>query len=389
MAFFLADSLKQEQNYMEALKRVRISRGALIHNFDCCRRQAGGAGIIALVKADAYGHGRLECARLFAALGASGLAVAEAVEGVQLREAGLELPIYVFAGVAPQTVAAIVAHLLVPVVGDLEMLRRFAQEAERQHRLLSVQLKLDVGMGRQGALPEDFFRLVREAVAMPSLRVSGLMAHLPKGDEHSAVHSHQMLEAFARLSTEARRLIPYHCELHLANSGGLLYVAGAHFDQVRPGLALYGYYPDGRSGREAASEPRLRPAMQWSATILQVRRLPPGHTVGYDCTYTTTRPTTTAVLPVGYADGYLRHLAGRGQVLIGGQRAPVLGRVSMNLSVVDVTHIAGVQAGDEAVLLGRQGQDVIDADELAGWMESISYEALCLIGQLNRREYIE
>lgn len=374
---------------METLKRVRISRSALIHNFELCRRQAGGAGIIALVKADAYGHGRLECARLFAALGAAGLAVAEAVEGVQLRQAGLELPIYVFAGVAPQSVAAIVAHRLVPVVGDLAMLRHCAQEAERQGIPLTVQLKMDVGMGRQGALPEAFLHLVREAVGMPCIRVGGLMAHMPKSDAHDEPHSRQLVTAFTELSIEARGLIPHACGLHLANSGGLLYVAGATFDLVRPGIALYGYYPDGHPGREAATGPLLRPAMQWSATVLQVRRLPPGHTVGYDCTYTTTRPTTTAIVPVGYADGYLRCLSGRAQVLVGGERAPVLGRVSMNLSVVDVTHIAGVQAGDEVVLLGRQGQECIDADELAGWMGSISYEALCLIGRLNHREYTE
>jgi len=374
---------------MEPLKRVLISRTALAHNFRLCRRQAGGAGIIALVKADAYGHGMLECARLFAKLGACGLAVAEAVEGIELRAAGLDLPIYIFAGVAPQAVKAIVAHRLTPVVSDVSTLALFAREAEGRGQPLAVHLKVDVGMGRQGALPADFLHLVREALAMPTIRIDGLMAHLPKGDERSGTHSRQVLQAFNEVCAAARQLIAYPCGLHLANSGGLFYVAGASLDQVRPGIALYGYYPDGRSGRQAAPEPQLQPAMQYSATILQVRRLPSGHTLGYDCTYTTTRPTTIAVVPVGYADGYLRCLSNRAQMLVSGQRAQVLGRISMNLSVVDVSDIAGVQAGDEEVLLGRQGGDTIDADELAAWMGTINYEVLCLIGRLNYREYTE
>lgn len=374
---------------MKPLKRVYISRNALGHNFELCRQQARTAGIIALVKADAYGHGMLECARLFAGLGASGLAVAEAVEGIALREAGFNLPVYVLAGLAPQSLAAIVEHRLTPLVSDAHMLNLLACEAEARSQVLSVHLKVDVGMGRQGALPEEFLELVRLAQTLSSIRVDGLMAHLPKGDERAGTNSCIALAAFSRLSSEARKLIPHACSCHLANSGGLFYVAGAQLDQVRPGIALYGYYPDGAPGRAAAPEPLLQPAMEWKATILQVRHLPPGHTVGYDCTYTTTRPTTIAVLPVGYADGYLRKLSGRGQVLIGGRRAQVLGRISMNLSVVDVSGIPGVAAGDEAVLLGRQGEGHIDADELASWMETINYEVLCLIGRLNSRAYID
>ncbi len=374
---------------MEPLKRVYISRGALAHNFKLCRAQAGTAGIIALVKADAYGHGMQACARLFAGLGASGLAVAEAVEGIALREAGCTLPIYVLAGLAPQSVASIVEHRLCPLVSDTRMLRLLAREAAVRNRVLSVHLKADVGMGRLGALPENFLELARLAQTLPAIRVDGLMAHLPKGDERGGSHSRMALAAFTALCKEARALLPHPLSCHLANSGGLFYVAGAQLDQVRPGIALYGYYPDGASGRAAAAEPRLQPAMTWSAAILLVRHLPPGHSVGYDCTCITTRPTTIAVLPVGYADGYLRKLSGRAQVLIGGQRAQVLGRISMNLTVVDVTAIPGVAAGDEAVLLGCQGEECIDADELAAWMESINYEALCLIGRLNSRVYTD
>lgn len=372
---------------MEASKRVIVSRAALVHNFELCRRQANGAGIIALVKADAYGHGMLECARLFADLGAAGLAVADAVEGVALREAGLAVPIYVLAGLAPQTVPGIVAHNLTPLVSDGAMLERLAHEAQRQKRVCTVHLKVDVGMGRQGALPEDFPELTRKALSLPAIQIGGMMAHLPKADDRNSDHSERARDAFARVSAVARGLVPYPLSCHLASSGALFYVADSRFDQVRPGIALYGCYPGGAAGKKSAGAPDLRPAMSWTADILLVRQVPAGHSIGYDCTWITKRPTKMAVLPLGYADGYLRRLSNRGQVLIAGRRAPVLGRVSMNLTVVDVTDIPGVDAGDEAVLLGRQGADEITADELAGWMETINYEALCLIGRLNRRVY--
>ena len=377
---------------MEPLKQVYINRGALVHNFGVCARQAKGAGVIAVVKADAYGHGMVECARLFVKLGAAGLAVAEAVEGVELRRAGIDRPIHVQVGLAPQTVQDIVAHNLTPLVSDAAMLRLLADEASRQGKAQKVHLKLDVGMGRQGALPDDFFNLVKLAVTLPAIRVSGMMAHLPKGDERGGSNSQMALSAFTRITNLACELVPYACSCHLVNSGGLFYLADAQFDRVRPGIALYGCYPDGAAGREAAAAgaaPKLRPAMSWRAKVILVRQLPSGHTVGYDCTYTTTRPTTVAVLPVGYADGYLRGLSNKAQVLLGGKRAKVLGRVSMNQIVVDVTDIPGVQPGAEATLLGRQGGDEITVDELAGWMGTINYEALCLIGRLNKRVYVD
>jgi alanine racemase len=177
--------------------------------------------------------------------------------------------------------------------------------------------------------------------------------------------------------------------LHLANSGGLFYVAGARLDMIRPGIALYGYYPDGADGRAAASPPLLRPVMRFSTRVIQVRQVPAGSGLGYWHLFTTSRPSTIAVLPVGYEDGYLRVLSNRAQVLIGGRRAPVIGRISMNLTLVDITDLPEVRVGAEAVLLGCQGEAEISADEVAGWMETISYEVLCLFGNLNERELVE
>ena len=374
---------------MPSLNRVEISRSALIHNFDQCQQLAGYAAIMAMVKADGYGHGMLDCARIFAERGAVALGVAEAVEGVQLRVAGITLPILVLAGVIPQTLPEILDAHLTPVVVDASILAELSRQAAVRQVEVGLHLKLDAGMGRQGVLPADFLALVRAVQALPHLRIDGVIAHLPLADDRRSTHSAQALATFNQATAQLGRLVPGKCCLHLANSGGLFYVAGARLDMVRPGIALYGYYPDGQAGRAAAAEPLLQPAMRFSTRVIQVRQVPAGSGLGYNHLFTTIRPSTIAVLPVGYDDGYLRCLSNKAEVLINGKRVPAVGRISMNLTLVDVTGLAGVQVGDEAVLLGRQGAEEITADDIAGWMDTISYEVLCLFGKLNERVLVD
>lgn len=374
---------------MESLNRVTISRSALAHNFDLCRGQAGSAGVMAMVKADGYGHGMIECARLFAARGAVAFGVAEAVEGATLRRAGCDLPIFVLAGVVPQTAAGIVEHRLTPVVVDAAILPELSHAAVAQGVELPIHLKVDAGMGRQGTLPAAFTDLARTAQSLPGLRVEGVMAHFPMSEDRESTNSAEVLATFRRAAAGIAGLVGNRCCLHLANSGGLFYVAGARLDMVRLGIGLYGYYPDGAAGRAAVNDPFLQPVMRFVTSVIQVRQLPAGAGLGYNHLSTTTRPTTVAVLPVGYEDGYLRVLSNRAEVLLHGRRAPVIGRISMNLTLVDATNIDGVRVGDEAVLLGRQGEEEITADELAGWMETISYEVLCLFGNLNHRVLVD
>ncbi len=342
-----------------------------------------------LVKADGYGHGMIDCARIFADQGAAAFGVAEAVEGLRLREAGITQPILVLAGVIPQTLPLIVEARLTPVVLDPSILPELSRLAGAQGTAIGLHLKLDAGMGRQGILPADFLDLARAVEADPHLRLDGVMAHFPLADDRQSANSAEVLQTFLATTASLADVLPGKCCLHLANSGGLFYVAGARLDMVRPGIALYGYYPDGPDGRAAASPPLLQPAMRFSTRIIQVRQVPAGSGLGYWHLFTTSRLSTIAVLAVGYEDGYLRSLSNRAEVLIGGRRAPVVGRISMNLTLVDVTDLPEVQVGDEAVLLGRQGEEEITADEVAGWMETISYEVLCLFGNLNEREMVD
>lgn len=343
-----------------------------------------------LVKADGYGHGMIDCARIFASQGAAAFGVAEAIEGVQLREAGITQPILILAGVIPQTLPTIIAAGLTPVVTDATVLPELSRLAGSHGVDVGLHVKLDAGMGRQGVLPADFVELLKAIRQLPRLRVDGVMAHFPLSDDRQSDNSTAVLQTFLATTRMLADCGIGKCCLHLANSGGLFYVAGARLDMVRPGIALYGYYPDGAAGRAMATPPLLKPAMRYTTRVIQVRHVPAGSGLGYCHLFTTARPSRIAVLPVGYEDGYLRILSNRAQVLIAGQRVPVVGRISMNLTLVDITDLDHeVQLGDEVVLLGRQGEAEITADELADWMGTISYEVLCLFGKLNERELVD
>ncbi|HEB50123.1 MAG TPA: alanine racemase [Desulfobulbus sp.] len=375
---------------VESFNRVEISRSALRHNLAVCRALAGpDCAIVAMVKADAYGHGMVECARILAEEGVVRFGVAEAVEGVRLRQAGIRGEILVLAGTLPETVGAMAEHDLTPVVTDSSMLAAISRQAEETGREIGVQLKVDAGMGRLGCLAGEMEEAVRTISELPGIALRGILAHFPMADDPESENSARVRERFDAMVWRVRHLLPPDLCLHIANSGGLFYGAGTGLDCVRPGIALYGCPPDGglhAAGREPTG---LRPVMRFVSRVIQVRRVPAGTGLGYGHIFTTRRPTTIAILPVGYEDGYLRSLSNRSCVLIRGQRVPVIGRISMNLTMIDVTGIDGVRPGEEAVLLGRQGDGEITADELAAWMGTISYEVLCLLGNLNRRVFVE
>jgi len=374
---------------IESLNRVKVSAKALQNNIAVCRKYAGDVPVLAMVKADAYGHGMLDCARIFIQGGAAALGVAEVVEGVTLREAGCTAPVYILAGIVPQTARAAVEYDLTPVVPDGWSLQALNEAAMQAGRRVGVHLKIDAGMGRQGTLPEHLRKRVVEINSFSHLEFKGIVAHFPMADERNSGNSALVRETFSAAVAELRSQLDSNFCSQLSNSAGLMYVDEAGFDMVRPGIALYGYYPDGKEGSAGAEEPKLIPAMSFTSTIIQIRELGEGVGLGYGHTYTTARPSQIAILPVGYEDGYLRRYSNMAEVLIGGMRAPVVGRISMNLTMVDVTDIDGVQVGDEAVLLGQQGEEVITADELAQWMDTISYEVLCLFGHMNNRVLVD
>jgi len=374
---------------LESLNKVVVSRSALRHNFTVCLRQAGNAAVMAMVKADGYGHGMEECARVFADCGAAAFGVAEVIEGVRLRRAGVKQPIFILAGVLPEFFDALFAYHLTPVLVDGTLIPSLAREAVLRKKEIAVHLKVDAGMGRQGFLPGELSDIVASITSREGLHLQGIMAHFPMADDPNPASSNRILADFLQAVTGLRPDIHQDLCLHIANSGGLFSVDGTSLDMVRPGISLYGYGASGVGGEQGTAEGQLIPAMRFVSRVIQIREVPAGTGLGYGHIFTTGRKTRLAVLPVGYEDGYLRSLSNKARVLLNGRRAPVVGRISMNLALVDVTDLGEVQVGDEAVLLGSQGPETITADEIGGWMETISYEVLCLLGHCNGIEYVD
>lgn len=366
---------------------MEIDRAALRHNFRQVRQLIGPAvDILAVVKADAYGHGLVPAAQAFAEAGAKSFGVAEVEEGVLLRQAGITGQIVVMLGVDQQGAAEAVAHDLTPVVYTLETLEALAAQAAKSGCRKGVQLKVDVGMGRLGLLPHELEPFLAALHRFPSLYLAGIASHFPKADVEGDAATEEQFARFQELLTRVQDTGEGRIS-HIANSATLLRYPQMRCDLVRPGISLYGCYPADWLHRASALD--LRPVMRFSTTVLQVKEVPAGQGISYGHRYVTKHPTRLAVLPVGYDDGYLRRMAGKAEVLLAGQRASVRGMICMNACMADVTEIPGVKAGDEAVLLGCQGAGEIRAEEIARWSDTINYEILCLFGSCNRQVYCD
>lgn len=371
-----------------SFNQVQISKAALSHNYRLLQKRIGShVRLLAMVKADAYGHGMNEAARALSSAGCRDFGVAEICEGVRLRTSGIHGNIFIFLGFDVSDTSLFFEYDLTPVIYDIESAHALSREAVKQDKEIEVHIKVDCGMTRLGVFPEEFERFSSAVKQLPGIVYAGIASHFPRADEAQSNHTPIQFAHFEKLfvaSDQANTLIK-----HTANSGGILYFPHTHCDMVRAGIALYGYYPDGIAGTETEGIEKLQPAMSFTTRVLQVKTVPPGVGISYGHTYTTSCETRLAVLPVGYEDGLSRSLSNKGEVLVRGQRAKIRGRVCMNLCMVDVSHIGGVQAGDEVVILGPQDKDIISGDEIAGWMDSISYEVLCLFGNNNERKYIE
>jgi len=368
--------------------RVEIDLGALTGNVATLTELVAPARVIAVVKADAYGHGAVRVAEALAAAPARpALAVSLLEEALELREHGVGGDLLVLGGCYADRHAEVVAHDLQAVVIACADLERFAATGKR----VRVHLKVDTGMSRLG-LPhpdDDGGAALERALALiaahPTLELAGLLTHLAAADGVDPAPALAQLRKFeaVRARVAAAGLRPL---VHALNGAGALRFPEARLDAVRPGLAIYGIPPD----PAVVPAPPLRPAMRLCTEVIALRDVPVGRQVSYDGLFTATRPTRVAVLPVGYADGYPRRLSNRGDVLIGGRRCRVLGAVCMDMTMVDVTdHAAPVQPGDEAVLLGVQGAEAISARELAERAGLSPYEIPCAVSKRVPREYLD
>ncbi|HSB32127.1 MAG TPA: alanine racemase [Candidatus Sulfobium mesophilum] len=358
---------------------AEIDLSALQHNLKIVRKISQERPVIAVVKADAYGHGSVEIARNLARLGVSHFAVAYTGEAKVLRESGITADIIVLFD--RSDVEDYFTYGLVPVVQDKETARKFSVEAVRRSKSIRVHLKVDTGMGRLGFRPEQTVSAALEIAGWEGIKLEGLMSHFSEADLADRSYASHQLNLFKEIRFAISDGLGRPIISHIANSAAVLSLKDAMMDAVRPGLLLYGISPF----QEGFG---LMPLMTLKTSVLAVRDLSAGTPVSYGRTFITKCDSRIAVIPVGYADGYSRLYSNNAEMLVRGRRVPVAGRVCMDVTMLDVTSIGGVCEGEEVVILGKQGNEQITAAELAARIGTIPYEILTSLGGRARREYV-
>lgn len=359
--------------------RAEVLLDAIGHNFRVVRRAAHGRKVLAVVKADAYGHGVVPVARKLQAEGVDGFGVALAEEGLELREAGIDRAILVLNGINGGAHRDIIAAGLTPVLYDLAEARAF--QAVADGRPVDVHLKVDTGMGRLGVPVSELTEFLRSLRSCPAIRIAGLMTHLATADADPEYVAEQVAE-FRRAEGYVRRFGHDPSVRHAANSPALFRHPETHFEWVRPGISIFGY-----AGSDSV-DAELKPAMRWRTEVLRVRTLMPGQSVSYGRSFVARRETRLATIPLGYGDGLLRSLSNRGHVLIRGARCPIVGNIAMDLTTVDVSSVPDTKVGEEALLFGEQDGTVLDAAEVARAAGTIPYEVLTNVSRRVPRIYV-
>lgn len=367
---------------------AEIDLDALAENLGVIRAQIGrGVSVMAAVKADAYGHGAVPCARRLEAEGVEWFGVALPEEGIVLRAAGITKPILCLGGFWAGQQKACLQRNLTPVVYRLDMIESLDRSARDAGVVADVHVKIDTGMGRLGVRSDDVPQFCEALLRSRNIRVDGLMTHLAAADDPAQEDfTTRQLERFEHAVQvfRERGFSPSH--LHAANSAAAFAYPQARGNMVRPGATLYGFSRDVLPPNIAT--PRLRPVMSLRSRIMLLKTISKGEKLGYGCSFETRRESLIATIPIGYDDGYRRALSNHGRVIVGGKLAPVVGRVSMDLTLIDVTDVARVSLQDQVTLLGRDGELSITAEELAELAGTISYEITCGISSRVPRIYV-
>jgi alanine racemase len=372
------------------LTLAEIDLAALAHN---CRElrhlTSPSAKIMAVLKANGYGHGASEAAKASLNNGAEYLAVAEISEAFDLRETGITAPILLLGYSRPCNVEYMVRNEIRPSVSTFTSAEMISMEGTRLNKKVKIHIKVDTGMGRLGivcdelVLPDSSKACRREVVgtilkiaSLPGLDIEGIYTHFANSDRADKSHARRQFAMFTDILDDLKK---HGCEIrfrHAANSAAVIDMPETHLDIVRPGILLYGLWP---SDEVDKSRIDLKPVMTIKSAVIQVKQVPAGFKVSYGSTYETTKRTSIATVPIGYADGYSRSLSSRGFMLVHGQRAPIIGRVCMDMALIDVTHIPDVSIEDEVMVLGKQGNEEVTADEIARLANTINYEIVSTV----------
>lgn len=347
---------------------------------------APGVKMMAVVKADGYGHGAIQIADAALKNGAEQLAVAILNEGLQLRKAGFGVPILILGYTPPEQAAEVVKNNLTQTVYTLEDARVLSWAAVQQRKTARIHIKIDTGMSRLGFLPgPESVNQIVEISKLPNLNVEGIFTHFADADNSDKSYTEQQFMLFKNMLFQ---LTQHGVEIpvrHCANSAAIIDLPQTHLDMVRAGISMYGYYP---SDLVDKTRVKLKPAFTLKARIAHVKTVPSDTSISYGRIFTTSKTSQIATIPIGYADGYPRAMANRGQMLVHGQQVPVVGRVCMDQCMVDVSELSGVQAGDEVVIIGVQEEQLLPVETFAEAIDTINYEVLCMISQRVPRTYI-
>ena len=378
---------------------AEINLDAYAHNIRELRRVTRpSARLMAVVKANGYGHGSIEVAREALQNGAQYLGVARINEAIPLREAGLEVPILIFGYSPPDLAPLLIDYELTQTVYSPSPASALSEQATRKGKKINIHLKVDSGMGRLGFLlaatndtPDDIaaqnsVRGIETITRLPGLAVEGIFTHFATADSADKSYANLQLDRFMDLLSRLQKEGLEPPVRHAANSAALIDMPDSHLDMVRPGIATYGLHPSDEVNKSMLD---LRPVMSLKSRIIHLKRVPPGFNISYGITFQTKNHTTIATVPVGYADGFNRLLSSRGHMLVHGQRVPIVGRVCMDLTMLDVGEVSGVALEDEVVVFGEQGNETVTADEIASSLDTINYEIVSTITARVPRIYLK
>lgn len=363
---------------------AEIDLSAVSFNIKEIKKRVQPAKIMAVVKANAYGHGALEICKQAIQSGVEYLGVACGEEGVAMRKAGVDAPILVFSSSGLNRTDPYLEYNLEATVFDEAGLYNLTQSARRSGKKAVVHVKVDTGMNRMGINWQQAPEFVEKVYNIPEIQVQGLYTHFANSDSLDKSFAILQLQRFKQVIARLEEMGIHVPLKHAANSGAILDLPDTYFDIVRPGILLYGYYP----AVDMVKSMNLKPAMTFKTRVLYIKEIERGESVSYDRTFIADKKTLVASLPVGYGDGYNRLLSNNGQVLVGGKRYPIIGRVCMDLIMIDLLDNRDIKVGDEVILMGTQGGETISAVELADKSMTVPYEVLCYISERVQRVYI-
>ena len=361
---------------------AEIDLDSLAYNYHQIRsRVHSDAKILAVVKDNGYGHGAVVIARELERLGVDLLGIAIADEGVELRDGGVKKPILILCGIYEEEIDKVIEYDLIPIVFDGEIGKSLSDQANRRNKRVKVHLKFDTGMGRLGVPVAGAREFIEHMKGFTNLVIDGVVSHFSMADEE---YTRTQLKTFTRVAEFCRGEGIKPTYWHISSSASMIDFPDSWFNLIRPGIMIYGSYPS----REYIGRIALRPVMRLRTAIGFLKRVPAGTRISYGGTYITRRESLIATLPIGYGDGYNQRLSNGGEILLRGKRVPVVGRICMDMTMVDVTDVEGVSRGDEVVLMGKQGGEEITVEEIAGKIGTISYEVLCMAGKRVPRVYM-